>query len=555
MSLPRSPKPPRKLASLATSDLPSPPPRDVVVRSLAAITPPTTTCLEGAKYALFIAVEHYDDEKLLPVQFARNDAVALSKSLAGHGFVEDRQFLLLDEKATLSTVRYRLRKLCEALQPEDVLYVFYAGHGVALDGRNYLTCHDTRIDDLTETGLAVQDIFAQLQTSRCEHVVVFLDACHVGVSMDPSARSLLTELSQEDLLSVFKDSRYCVGFASCGSTEQSYSLKDIEHGIWTYHILQALNGNAPQAIFDGRYVTANSLQTYLAAAVPRMVRERLQSLRSQRPERFGRFSSDFHLVDLASLLAHRESARAQDEAKERAAAATRQFGRVVLSRAITQKVSALSGFDKKKGHFVPTAATDREHGFIARVAQQELNEDLENKYQGLREHFGYKKADLSTAVEGNDGHIRTPDFDYNVSVLVDADDPSRVIWRREISEVRSSDVVLSSNFDVVFGSFNRIEIVAPDGIEIDALIDRIEADTPAGWTLRDDREATYCEIHIDGIEPFIRLEPGTWYIVHPRPASTRVLLESYQRLTTVLVGAAPTRALLASRMPAPQRDE
>ena len=45
------------------------------------------------------------------------------------------------------------------------------------------------------------------------------------------------------------------------------------HGIWTFHLIQALQGDAERAIDRERFITGDSLKNYLSLAVPIYIRD------------------------------------------------------------------------------------------------------------------------------------------------------------------------------------------------------------------------------------------------------------------------------------------
>jgi len=277
-----APNPPKKLAAKKV-------PKAAVKK--AADGAPTT---DGSKRAFLVAVEKYQDPSINGVAFARSDANELAQTLERHGF---KCSVFLDEQATKTALESQLKKAVKSLVEGDTFYFFYAGHGFSRSNRNYLTCFDVQRSDAANTSLSIQRIFKLLNESPCTRAVLFLDACHTGWTADDSMRSLLDDLSEAELEKFFRDAKYCIGFSACRTDEQSRSSKHLKHGIWTYHLIQAFNGHAPDAIVRGRYVTDGSLLNYLRTEVPRAVKGEVPTA-DQTPTQFGNRESEFMLVDL-----------------------------------------------------------------------------------------------------------------------------------------------------------------------------------------------------------------------------------------------------------------
>ncbi|MFB7708962.1 caspase family protein [Streptomyces sp. NPDC056105] len=66
-----------------------------------------------------------------------------------------------------------------SLGPEDVVVVYFAGHGVHEEDRHYLLCNDTRPGRWTRA-LAAEDLARPLVRSPVGHLLVMLDTCYAG---------------------------------------------------------------------------------------------------------------------------------------------------------------------------------------------------------------------------------------------------------------------------------------------------------------------------------------------------------------------------------------
>ncbi len=128
------------------------------------------------RHALVAGIDEYAN--LTDLTRARNDARAVHEALSAAGFQSD---LVLD--ADRLTLLQSLYRLAERVQPGDEAVVFYAGHGVEIDGQNYLLPADipaaTPGQELLITGnaLPVALILEQLQRRGARLSFLILDAC------------------------------------------------------------------------------------------------------------------------------------------------------------------------------------------------------------------------------------------------------------------------------------------------------------------------------------------------------------------------------------------
>lgn len=106
-----------------------------------------------------------------------NDARVVGRTLRGLGFE-------VTEHVNLPVKKFRqvLREYVRVLQNEDSVAVFfYAGHGVQIDGRNYLLPIDINLRDeeeIKDEAVDIEELFmSKLERARARGLIVILDAC------------------------------------------------------------------------------------------------------------------------------------------------------------------------------------------------------------------------------------------------------------------------------------------------------------------------------------------------------------------------------------------
>ncbi|MFF0205846.1 caspase family protein [Streptomyces sp. NPDC005017] len=77
-----------------------------------------------------------------------------------------------------------------SLGPDDVVVVYFAGHGVCEEDRHYLLCADTRPGRWTRA-LAAEDLARRLVMSEVGHLLVMLDTCYAGAGAADISRMAL----------------------------------------------------------------------------------------------------------------------------------------------------------------------------------------------------------------------------------------------------------------------------------------------------------------------------------------------------------------------------
>jgi hypothetical protein len=318
-----------------------------------------------------------------------------------------------------------------------------------------------------------------------------------------------------------------VCFTSCRPGEGSHSSGRLKHGIWAYHLLEALAGDAPLSLEDERLLTAASLQDYLAAEVERTLRKTFQDARTQTPCLYAPQGRRFVIADVAPLLAGREG---------NADPRYQQLKRGSLLTETTAKVKSLSGF--RRFHHVPEHVTPWARQFVAEVAAEDVKADVDTVYAAIRERLGYKRRDVEAGVGQGCGFVRTPNFDYQVSVTLDEEDPTTAVWRREVVHIRTPEVVLGEGFQSVFGgSFDTLLFQFAGPFDVRAWVDRVEDQAPEGVQLRCTSDCSLCEISAAGFPGTIRLRSDRVEIQGRRSLRSADLAEALLRFQDLFAGA------------------
>jgi hypothetical protein len=484
------------------------------------------------RLALVIAVDSYQEATLPPAAHAETDAVALSHALEALGFARDSQVLLLGSLATKTAIESRLRKLVKNPPHADAFLVFFAGHGLADGKEGVLTCFDTQTDDLPDTGVALSALLDALRAVDCERVILFLDdRGDVPAELLPPGLSPHLPTGELRAFVEEKPGRAC--FLSCQPAEVSWASGLLKGSIWTHHLVEALTGKAPLALENGRLLTALSLRDHLTREVPRTLRATFRDNRPQTPTLFN--TDDFMLVaDVGTVLAHKETG---------ADPRLQQLKRGSLRTESTGRVKDLAGY--RKFHRLPDRVNAASNKFVADLAAEDVKDDVDSYYALVREHLGYKRRDVESSADRGSGFVRTPDFEYSVSVSLAPDDPTTVIWRREVAGITNPEVVMSKAFGLVFGSlFDTLvfEFVKP--FDLEAWVDHVEEAMPEGVKLRCASDCSSCDVTVAGFPGgVIRLYRDRVEIQGGKTPSSQGLVEAFLGFQDMFAGRSRLEAL------------
>jgi uncharacterized caspase-like protein len=146
--------------------------REQAARPLAAPPPAAAAPTAGQRVALVIGNGAYAHVKALPNP--PNDARSIAKNLRDIGFTVS-EGIDLDRAMMQKMTRDFLRDAARA----QIAVIYYAGHGLQIDGRNYLVPVDVRLqagDNLIETMVDMDTILAGLDDQVRTNILI-LDAC------------------------------------------------------------------------------------------------------------------------------------------------------------------------------------------------------------------------------------------------------------------------------------------------------------------------------------------------------------------------------------------
>ncbi|MGH7356597.1 MAG: caspase family protein [Candidatus Rokuibacteriota bacterium] len=254
--------------------------------AVAPQQPAPSAPLKRDQWAVVIGVSNYDNASIPRLKYSVSDADAFYRTLIGSMDLKKENVILLtdraDKKPTLKNIKWALGTfLSRAAQKNDTVYVFFAGHGapeadprgIERDGLSkYLIPQDADPDDLYSTALAmdeIQTIFSRIEADR---IVVFLDACYSGAGGGRTfaAKSTRAGTVDDQFLDRLARTRGRAIVTASRTNEVSFELAELGHGIFTYYLIEGLQGKA-DLNRDG-IVTLPELYQYLEEQVTKRSR-------------------------------------------------------------------------------------------------------------------------------------------------------------------------------------------------------------------------------------------------------------------------------------------
>jgi hypothetical protein len=133
-----------------------------------------------ARHALLIGVSEFADERLARLNAPTKDVTALQGILqdSSRGNFDSVELSLNED---FLTVRDHLSRFFHDRAPDDVLLLYYSGHGILGRGnRLFLATSGSNLDTPRARSVSAQEIRDFIEESRAQRQIVVLDCCHSG---------------------------------------------------------------------------------------------------------------------------------------------------------------------------------------------------------------------------------------------------------------------------------------------------------------------------------------------------------------------------------------
>lgn len=204
-----------------------------------------TTATNTSVYAVVVGVSQYENDAALELRYAVRDAQAFGEHLLatdGLNVPRANVTFLMNGEASAEAVRLALRNAASRAGANDLLIVYFAGHGVNDGaGRLCLLPYDasTASDaSMWSTGVTQSALLDALVATRCKRRLVILDACQSGLMAEGNAGLDARSLAGS------ADGLCVLTATQPGETAQESDRLGGGHGLFSYALLSALKGDA-----------------------------------------------------------------------------------------------------------------------------------------------------------------------------------------------------------------------------------------------------------------------------------------------------------------------
>ncbi|MDX1629967.1 MAG: caspase family protein, partial [Fulvivirga sp.] len=208
------------------------------------------------------------------LNYAQPDAKSFTNKVIYNGskmFKSVRKVEIYDTEATKENIVKGFESIISQAGPEDVFVFYYAGHGTLNpdeDNEYYIVPTDiTKLygdpEQLVEKGISAKELKQYLAQIRSQKQLILMDACHSGGAL--KSINVRAAASEEKAMVQLARASGVVMIASSGTQQFASEFEVLKHGVFTYSLLEALDG---EAAYGDKQVTVSELKKYMEERVP-----------------------------------------------------------------------------------------------------------------------------------------------------------------------------------------------------------------------------------------------------------------------------------------------
>lgn len=228
-------------------------------------------------YLITIGINKYKNPKY-NLNYAEDDANGVEKAIREKSetlFKQVIPYTIRNDRAVKANMLAALEDVKKKALQQDVLIVYYAGHGVMTDiagtsGEFYVVPHDViqlygREDLLKEKAISANLLKEYAEKINAQKQVFILDACQSAGALEAIAARGAAE---EKAIAQLARSTGTFWITATGSDQFATEFEKLGHGVFTYVLLEGING-AGDANNDKK-LTVRELSTFIENKVPEL---------------------------------------------------------------------------------------------------------------------------------------------------------------------------------------------------------------------------------------------------------------------------------------------
>ncbi|MGK5740285.1 type VII secretion protein EccCb [Micromonospora sp. URMC 103] len=244
----------------------------------------------GQRRALLIANDRYLDESLSDLYAPREEARDLLSLLADADVGAFDQTVLLENESK-SSIERAMESMLRAAGPEDLVLLYFSGHGVRSSkrGRLHLAVANTEVTHLSSTAISASFVRELLDECDAASTLILLDCCYSG-AFEGLGLKTTDDLAIDGELKTGQGRYVITATNSVERADDGRPASETEprqRSAFTETVIQGISTGAADISGQGR-ITPDDLWRYVHLELPKRS--------AQTPCHFGSASDEIHIA-------------------------------------------------------------------------------------------------------------------------------------------------------------------------------------------------------------------------------------------------------------------
>lgn len=189
------------------------------------------------RYGLLLSCEEY--KQYDDIYYCHSDALLMQETLTNYCDYDysnlELNMAYIDDDNTPEQIYGKLSQLINNASSDDTVMFYFAGHGMKIGTEGFLILPNTKRNNVSNTALELKKLNEIMLNKTCNCFII-LDACHSGILPRGDIGNLFIETLSD---------KSCVTLASCSENECSYPDTNLEQGVFTYYLAEAIKNSPP----------------------------------------------------------------------------------------------------------------------------------------------------------------------------------------------------------------------------------------------------------------------------------------------------------------------
>ncbi|MCU0845720.1 MAG: caspase family protein [Spirochaetes bacterium] len=212
-------------------------------------------------HILAVGVSDYRDVNIR-LGYPADDARSVSAAFARSGatlYGRINATVLTDAAATRERVRAELAGITARARRNDIVVIFFAGHGDTEGETYYYLPYEADLTDLKKSAVSIDELSAFARSLPAGKVMLLFDTCRSGAATAALQKIALSRgLDERKIIARIAREHGIAVFSAASASQEAFEIRELGHGIFTHCLVSALDG-PPDAVSEGGVITVSRL--------------------------------------------------------------------------------------------------------------------------------------------------------------------------------------------------------------------------------------------------------------------------------------------------------